>query len=92
MLDYFIDVRQCWIIGRNKFKVTYFVLFFVFGPGLSPSFISDFREFLFNCRWLMLCGNQVVLIFQRSFIKGHIIITDSSKPKGYVFRYVAYVS
>ena len=34
----------------------------------------------------MLSGNQVVLVF-RCFIKGRIIITDSSKPKGYVFRY-----
>ena len=38
----------------------------------------------------MLSSNQVVLVF-RCFIKGHIIITDSSKPKGYAFRYDANV-
>ena len=40
----------------------------------------------------MFCGNQLVLVFQWSFIKAHIIITDSSRPNGYAFRYVIHVS
>ena len=40
----------------------------------------------------MFSGNQVVLVFQKSFIKDYIIIiTNSSKTKGYAFTYVGYI-